>query len=63
MRATYRGPFGRQARRRCPHSRLAGIYGDHIHSCGGWRLYCRDCWSYLDDPVTLADARREADRG
>lgn len=50
----YRGLFGRHARRRCPHASLAGIYGDEINHVGGWRLLCRDCWRYLDGPVSLA---------
>lgn len=57
MKARYRGFFGRTARRRCPHSRLAGIYGDPINHCGGWRLWCHDCWMHLDGPVDLAVAR------
>lgn len=51
----YRGWFGRRARRRCPHVRLRGLYGDHILWSGGWRLDCMDCGRFLDGPVTLAD--------
>lgn len=56
MRRKYRGWFGQHARRRCPHTAKRGIYGDEIiHT--GWRLFCNDCGSFLDGPVTLADKR------
>lgn len=45
--------WGRHALRRCPHSRLEGIYGDEINRVGGWRLRCVDCKRYLDGPVDL----------
>jgi len=57
---TYRGWFGRHARRRCPHRTLTGIYGDAINHVGGWRLYCNACRRYLDGPVSFAGVRMEA---
>ena len=57
----YRGLFGRQARRRCPHSDLQAIYGDAIiHlTLDGFRLYCWQCRQMIDGPVSLADNRRK----
>lgn len=57
MKYKYRGWFGRQARRRCPHASKSGIYGDSIVHCGFWRLFCEDCGQFLDGPVSLADKR------
>lgn len=58
-RETYRGWFGRTARRRCPHSRLVGIYGDPVNHKGGWRLACLQCARYIDGPVMLARHRMD----
>lgn len=43
--------------RRCPHSRLRGIYGDEINATGGYRLACEDCGRVLEGPVNLAKMR------
>ena len=40
--------------RRCPHARIAGIYGDEIYRSAGYRLRCLDCGRLLDGPVSLA---------
>ena len=41
--------------RRCPHVRIAGIYGDRIlHTPGYRRLICLDCGRLLDGPPSLA---------
>lgn len=53
----YRGLFGRNARRRCPHSQLMGVYGDEITYVGWWRIWCRGCGRYLDGPVSLVASR------
>lgn len=58
MPRKYRGWFGRNAKRHCPHSTLQGIFGDGVVACGGWRLFCEDCGSYLAGPVELARYRR-----
>jgi hypothetical protein len=47
-------------RNRCPHSNLAGIYGDRANFTPHFsRLLCLDCGRYLDGPVWIADARRD----
>lgn len=44
-----------RARRRCPHSRLRGIYGDEVNlTPGGCRLECLDCGALLRGSVMLA---------
>lgn len=58
-RQEYRGWFGTFARRRCPHSRLTGIYGDPVNHNGGWRLACLGCGRYIDGPVNLARWRMD----
>lgn len=49
-----------RARRRCPHSRLRGIYGDEVifNTPSFARLQCLDCGAYLDGPVSLVESRR-----
>lgn len=49
---------GWRAKRRCPHSRLRGIYGDAINHLGA-RLRCLDCGRLLDGPVVLAELRKD----
>ena len=44
-------------RRRCPHVRLNGVYGDAIHALNA-RLMCLDCGALLDGPVKLAEWRK-----
>lgn len=58
----YWGFFGRQARRRCPHSELSPIYGDDINRVGGWRLRCNGCARYLDGNVRLVFDRETEER-
>lgn len=60
-RRKYRGFFGRKARRRCPHSNLAPVYGDMILYNNFYRLWCRDCGRTLDGLVILA-SRREGEK-
>lgn len=47
----------RSLRRHCPHSDLLPVYGDAINQFGGFRLWCRDCGSRINGPVTLAHLR------
>lgn len=55
----YKGWFGRTARRRCPHTTLEPVYGDAIiFESKGYRLFCLDCWRYIDGPVDLSEFRK-----
>lgn len=47
----------RRDRKRCPHSRLEGIYGDAVRFNAWYRLRCLDCGRLLDGPVRLARMR------
>lgn len=50
--------MSRSQRRHCPHEQVRGIYGDKINQVGGYRLQCRDCGTYLEGPVAIAEGRK-----